>query len=71
MDKMKLKRGFKRIERDLKYYMSEYNLSQKEAYEILYEQYYISMRITQPYVEIEVRERIHNSFKEDKNETKN
>lgn len=71
MDKMKIKRNSKAVERDLKYYMETYNLSQKEAYEILYEKYYISMRLVQSYVEIETREKIHNSFKEDKNETKN
>lgn len=71
MDKMKVKGNFRRIKRDLDYYMREYNLTQKEAYEVLYEQYYICMRITQPYVELETRDRIHNSFKEDKNETKN
>lgn len=71
MNKMSIKRNLKKVERDLQYYMNEYNLSQKEAYEILYEQYYICMRLSQSFVEIETRERIHNSFKEDKNETKN
>lgn len=71
MDKMKIKRNLKTVERDLQYYMEQYNLSQKEAYEVLYEKYYIQMRLAQSFVEIEARERIHNSFKEDKNETKN
>ena len=71
MDKMKIKRNLKAVERDLRYYMEEYNLNQKEAYEILYEKYYICMRLTQNFVELEARERIHQSFKGDKNETKN
>ena len=71
MDKMKIKRQLKQVERDFKYYTEEYNLNQKEAYELLYEKYYISMRLVQSFVEIEARERIHNTFKEDKNETKN
>lgn len=71
MDKLKVKRQLKQVERDLQYFMEEYNLSQKEAYEVLYERYYTSMRLVQGFVEIEARERIHNSFKEDKNETKN
>ena len=65
MDKMKIKRNLKKVERDLRYYMDEYNLNQKEAYEILYEQYYICMRLAQSFVEVEARERIHNSFKRD------
>lgn len=65
MDKMKIKRNLKAVERDLKYYMDEYNLNQKEAYEILYEKYYMCMRLCQSFVEIEARERIHKSFKED------
>lgn len=72
MDKMKIKRHHKNIQRDLNYYMKEYDLSQKEAYEILYENYYISMRLVQNYVEIEARERIHNLLKSEvNNETKN
>ena len=51
--------------------MEEYGLNQKEAYEILYEKYYICMRLTQSFVEIGTREKIHNSFKEEKDETKN
>lgn len=65
MDKMKIKRHYKSITRDLNYYMKEYELSQKEAYEILYENYYISMRLVQQYVEVEARERIHNLFKKE------
>lgn len=68
MDKMKIKTHIRRVSRDLEYYMKNYELNQKEAYEILYEQYYLCMRLTQPYVEVEAKERIHNSFKEDKNE---
>lgn len=71
MDKMKIKQNLKTIDRDLRYYMTEYNLNQKEAYEVIYEKYYICMRLSQAYVEIDVREKIHNSFKEEKNETKN
>lgn len=71
MDKMKIKRNIKAVERDLNYYQKEFNLNQKEAYEILYEKYYTCMRLTQPYVEIEKREKIHNLFKEEQNETKN
>ena len=71
MDKMKIKQCFKTVDRDLKYYMNEYNLNQKEAYEVIYEKYYICMRLSQSFVEIETREKIHQSFKEDKNETKN
>lgn len=64
MEKMKIKRHYKNITRDLNYYMKEYDLSQKEAYEVLYENYYISMRLVQNYVEVEARERIHNMLKE-------
>nr|DAG78029.1 MAG TPA: hypothetical protein [Microviridae sp.] len=65
MDKMKLKRHYKNITRDLNYYIKEYELSQKEAYEVLYENYYISMRLVQQYVEVEAREKIHNLFKKE------
>lgn len=68
MDKMKIKSELKNLKRDLDYYVKTYELSQKEAYEILYEKYYIRMRLTQDYVEIGIREKIHNSFKEEKNE---
>lgn len=66
MDKMKIKRYLKSVERDLQYYMNEYNLSQKEAYEIIYEKYFICMRLSQSFVEIEAREKIHQAFKEEK-----
>lgn len=66
MEKIEFKRISKSIERDLNYYMKEYDLNQKEAYELLYKKYYIAMRLTQNYVEIEAREKIHNSFKEEK-----
>ena len=68
MDKIKLKRFIKTIERDAEYYMKEYNFSQKEAYETIYEKYYICMRLAQNFVEIETREKIHNSFKEKNDE---
>lgn len=71
MDKMKIKRLMKQVQRDLNYYMKEYNLSQKEAYEVIYEQYYICMRLSQSFVEIEARDKIHSSFKGENNETKN
>ena len=72
MDKMKTKRILKIIKRDLDYYMREYELSQKEAYEVLYEQYYLCMRLTQSFVEIEKREKIHNILnRENNDETKN
>lgn len=64
MDKMKVKTHLKRINRDLEYYMKTYELSQKEAYEVIYEQYYLCMKLTQPYVEIEAQKRIAN-FKEE------
>lgn len=65
MDKLKIKRHYKNIQRDLNYYMREYELSQKEAYAVLYENYYISMRLTQNYVEVEEREKIHNMFRKE------
>lgn len=71
MDKLKIKRHYKNIQRDLNYYMREYELSQKEAYAVLYENYYISMRLVQNYVEVEEREKIHNMFrKEEENKWK-
>lgn len=66
MDKITIKRHLKKVERDVKYYTEEYNLNQKEAYEILYEQYYICMRLVQSFVEVETREKIHNMFKHEK-----
>lgn len=65
MDKMKMKRHYRNIQRDLNYYMKEYELNQKEAYAVLYENYYISMRLVQNYVEVEERERIHNMLKKE------
>lgn len=65
MDKMKIKTELKQIKRDLKYYMENYELNQKEAYELLYEKYYIRMRLSQNFVEVEAREQIHNSFKKE------
>lgn len=62
MDKIKIKSELKQIKRDLKYYIENYELNQKEAYELLYEKYFIRMRLTQNFVEIEAREKIHNSF---------
>ena len=64
MDKIEIKREIKQIEKDLNYYMNEYSLSQKEAYELIHRKYYIRMRLTQSYVEIDAREKIYNSFKE-------
>ena len=63
MDKIEIKREIKQIERDLNYYMNEYNLSQKEAYELIHKKYYMRMRLTQSFVEIEKRNEIYNSFK--------
>lgn len=65
MDKMKIKTELKQIKRDLKYYMENYELNQKEAYELLYEKYFIRMRLSQNFVEVETREKIHNSFKKE------
>lgn len=65
MDKLKIKTELRQIERDLKYYMENYDLNQKEAYELLYEKYYTRMRLCQNYVEVEKREKIHNSFKKE------
>lgn len=65
MDKIKIKSYLKTVKRDVEYYMNEYEISQKEAYEVLYEKYYICMRLIQSFVEIETREKIHNSFKEE------
>lgn len=68
MDKIKLKSELRQIQRDLDYYMKEYNLNQKEAYEYIHERYYLRMMLTKSYVEIEAREKIYNSFKSDKGE---
>ena len=64
MDKLEIKRELKNIKRDLEYYMREYDMSQKEAYEILHKNYYIRMMLTKSYVEIEAREKIYKIFKE-------
>lgn len=63
MDKIKVKRELKNIKRDLDYYMNNYELSQKEAYELLHEVYYMRMMLTKKYVEIEIREKIYNEYK--------
>lgn len=63
MDKIEIKRELRQVEKDLKYYMDEYKLSQKEAYELIHKKYYLRMRLTQSYVEIEKRNEIYNSFK--------
>lgn len=68
MDKLTIKRHYKNMQRDLNYYMKEYELSQKEAYAVLYENYYIAMRLVQNYVEVEERERIHNMFRKEEAE---
>ena len=68
MDKMTMKRELKNVKRDLEYYMNEYNLTQKEAYEVLHTNYYIRMWLTKNYVEVEARERIYNSIKNNKEE---
>lgn len=65
MDKLKIKSYIKNVKRDLEYYMREYEISQKEAYEVLYEKYFICMRLTQSFVEVDARNRIHESFKEE------
>lgn len=64
MDKIKVKAELRQIQRDLDYYMKEYNLNQKEAYEYLHERYYMRMKLTQDYVEIEKREKIYEEYKE-------
>ena len=53
----------RQIKRDLEFYMKEYDLNQKEAYELIHERYYIRMMLTKSYVEIEARDRIYKSFK--------
>lgn len=63
MNKIEIKAELRQISRDLNYYMKEYELSQKEAYELIHKKYYIRMRLTQSYVEIEKRNEIYNSFK--------
>lgn len=63
MDKMKIKAEIKAVKRDLEYYMKEYDMNQKEAYEYIHERYYIRMMLTKSYVEMEKREEIYKSFK--------
>lgn len=70
MDKIKIKASMKQVERDLKYYMENYDMSQKEAYEEIYRNYYFRMLIAGNYVEVEAKSKIHgegNIFKGDKN----
>lgn len=68
MDKMLIKRCLRMVERDLKYYMEEYNMSQKDSYEIIYQKYFVCMRLTQPFVEVEARGKIHNMMRGEENE---
>lgn len=63
MDKLRMKRELKNIKRDLEYYMKEYQMSQKEAYETIHEAYYTRMMLTKDYVELETREKIYQNFK--------
>lgn len=64
MDKIKIKAEIRQVQRDLEYYMKEFGLNQKEAYEYLHERYYIRMKMTQDYVELEKREAIYKAYKE-------
>lgn len=70
MNKIELKSNIKQVERDKEYYMNQFGLSQKEAYEEIYKRYYYRMMIVKDKVEIEAREKIHNSIKEFKDESK-
>lgn len=63
MNKIAIKRELRNIKRDLEYYMKEYNLSQKEAYETIHESYYIRMMLTKDFVELESREELYQRFK--------
>lgn len=63
MDKLTMKRELKNIKRDVEYYTKNYDISQKEAYEILHKSYYYRMMLTKQYVEIDVREEIYKEFK--------
>lgn len=63
MNKIELKTNIKQVERDKEYYMNQFGLNQKEAYEEIYKRYYYRMMIIKDKVEIEAREKIHNSFK--------
>lgn len=71
MNKIELKANTKQVERDKEYYMNQFGLNQKEAYEEIYKRYYIRMMLVKDKVEIEAREKIHNSLKGVKDETKN
>lgn len=64
MNKIELKTNLKQVERDVKYYMEQFGLNQKEAYEEVYKRYYYRMMIIKDKVEIEKREKIHAEFKE-------
>lgn len=65
MDKIKIKREWKNVVRDLEYYKMQYELNDNEAYELLHENYYIRMKLTQGHVGIEEREAIYKRFKDD------
>lgn len=67
MNKIEFKASVKQVERDKDYYMQQFGLNQKEAYEEVYKRYYYRMMIVRDKVEIELREKIHNSFKEVEN----
>lgn len=64
MDKIKIKMTKKQVERDVKYYIDSYQFSQKEAYALVYENYYNRLLWAGNYVEVEIKERIHNEGKE-------
>lgn len=70
MDKIEIKREMKNIKRDLEYYMREYEISQKEAYEIIHKNYYIRMMLTKNYVELDKRDEIYRTFKSEEGENK-
>lgn len=70
MNKIELKANIKQVERDKEYYMNQFGLNPKEAYEEIYKRYYYRMIIVKDKVEIEAREKIHNSIKEFKDENK-
>ena len=70
MNKMKAKTELRQIKRDLDYYMKEYELSQKEAYEYVHERYYIRMMLTKDYVDVEKRKEIYDEFKTGEKEWK-
>lgn len=70
MNKIEIKQELRAIQRDLDYYMKEYNLNQKEAYELIHKRYYSRMMLTKSYVEIEAREKIYADFKNNEGEQK-